>query len=1022
LISFQHEPEGFHSDHKPKGVAIASDIDDGKPGAYDLPPPSTAGVLAAPTQKMDKNGKPIANGINSAIAKDDEDSWVSQTGWPPRFGNGDPANDEGPSMLDHQTWVEGKLEDKFFGGKFFPENVEYALLLIDYFTDWYHNTGVIIFACLSSWLVALLGGGLAWVFLIMAFCGTYYRTSLRRVRRNFRDDVNRELAKTRTDSNAESLEWINGFMNKFWPIFAPVLAKSVIASVDQVLSTSTPAFLDSMRMKFFTLGSKPPRLEFVKSYPKTEDDTVLMDWKFSFTPNDTVDMTERQLRNKINPKVILQIRIGKAMISKAMDIIVEDFAFSGLMRVRIKLQIPYPHIDKVEISFLERPTIDYVCKPLGGETLGFDINFIPGLESFIQEQIHANLAPIMYDPYSFPIEVAKMLSGSPVDQAIGVVAVTIHGANGLKNPDKFSGDPDPYTIVSLNSRDALAQTKIVKENANPKWNETKYIIVNSLSDNLTLQVFDYNEYRKDKELGTATFALEKLETITEHENQAIEVMSNGKARGSVGADIRYFPVLKGAKLDDGKETPPPESNSGIARFIVEQAKDLDGTKSLIGELNPYAVLLLNNREIHESRKLKRTNNPIWDNASKEILITDRKTAKLGLVLKDDRGLATDPILGTYQIKLDDMITLTEKGQEWYNLAGVKTGRAKMTLQWKPIALSGVGGGTGGYVTPIGVMRVHFKNAKDLRNLETMGKSDPYGRVLLSGVEKGRTVTWSNNLNPEWDEVIYVPMHNNRERLIVEVMDQENLGKDRTLGHVEVLASDYIRQADNGEYLIHDKKVPLAGGLRMNGKGSPKGTLNYSVSFYPCLNIADPEEEEEEEREKAEQKSAADAGRLTSLNGKKDAVEVENEKAADDKVDPALVKELEAGEEKQGDSPELNVLPKIRLTPEQLVKYESGLIIFKIIEAELPHSNLQIEVLVDDMAFPSYTSSTTRSRKVTLDEIGDCFVRELDFSKLTVRIRERGEKDSDKNKAIAKLAGNTLDTLKQCLVCAYTLHN
>jgi Ca2+-dependent lipid-binding protein len=321
---------------------------------------------------------------------------------------------------------------------------------------------------------------------------------------------------------------------------------------------------------------------------------------------------------------------------------------------------------------------------LGGETLGFDINFIPGLEGFILEQIHANIGPIMYAPNVFPIEVAKLLSGSAVDQAIGVMAVTLHGAQGLKNSDKFAGTPDPYAVLSFNNGRALAQTKILKESANPKWNETKYIIVTSFNDILSFQVFDYNEYRKDKELGSASFPLEKVQEITEHENEYLEIIANGKARGVISADVRFFPVLEGRTLPDGKKEPPPESNTGIAKFTVEQAKDLDGTKSLIGQLNPYAVVLLNNKEVHTTRKLKRTNNPIWDNGSTEILITDRKTAKLGLVIKDDRDISADPILGTYQIKLDDMLQLMQKGQEWYHLAGAKTGRAKLTLDWKPV--------------------------------------------------------------------------------------------------------------------------------------------------------------------------------------------------------------------------------------------------------------------------------------------------------------------------------------------------
>lgn len=50
------------------------------------------------------------------------------------------------------------------------------------------------------------------------------------------------------------------------------------------------------------------------------------------------------------------------------------------------------------MCFLGRPTFDYVLKPLGGETFGIDIGFLPGLSGFIQEMIHANLGPMFYAP------------------------------------------------------------------------------------------------------------------------------------------------------------------------------------------------------------------------------------------------------------------------------------------------------------------------------------------------------------------------------------------------------------------------------------------------------------------------------------------------------------------------------------------------------------------------------------------------------------------------------------------------
>lgn len=873
----------------------------------------------------------------------------------------------------------------------------------------------------------------------MAICGTYYRTSLRRVRRNFRDDVTRELALKRLETDNESLEWINSFMVKFWPIYQPVLAQTIINSVDQVLSASTPPFLDSLKLKTFTLGSKPPRMEHVKTYPKTEDDIVMMDWKFSFTPNDTADLTARQLKNKINPKVVLEIRIGKAMISKGLDVIVENMTFSGIMRLKIKLQIPFPHVDRVEMCFLGRPEIGYDCKPLGGETFGFDINFIPGLEKFILEQIHGTLGPMMYDPKVFPIEVAKMLAGTPVDQAVGVLAVTLHGAQGLKNTDNFGNTVDPYAVITFNRRQELARTKTIEDNPNPRWNETHYLIVTSFNDSLDIQVFDKNNMRKSRELGVALFQLDNLEQLHVYENERLDIVADGKARGVVNCDLRFFPVLEAQKMADGKMEPAPESNQGILRFTVEQAKDLDG-KGLLGQLNPYAQLFLNGRSVHQTKKLKRTNNPIWDNGSKEILITDRKKAKLGVTIKDDRDLAGDTTLGQYQIRLDDILDCMDQGKEWYRLAGTKEGRVKMMAQWRPVAISGVAG-TGGYTTPIGVLRLHFKKATDLRNFEAFGKSDPYVRVLLSGIDKGRTVTFRNDLNPEWDEVIYVPVSSNRDRLTLEVMDTEKVGKDRSLGLVELSAADLILQGDDGRYMVHDKKNVREEGLRLNGKGIAKGTLVYTAAFYPTLNVADPEDDEEEEAAKdgetaKDAKPAAAAGNVAKATDAaaqaiadktKEAVPASAADATKTKASvPASIDTTadkgRASMDKTATpmSPTSTVgrpsidsvgPPKLRLTPEELVKHESGLLIFRLLEAEMPDSHNHLEIFVDDMAYPSYTSSTATNRHHKFDEIGDCFIRELDFSRLTVKARKKGD---DKDHTLASLSGNTIDTLKQCL--------
>ncbi|KAJ6151775.1 hypothetical protein N7470_006903 [Penicillium chermesinum] len=977
---------GGLQEKKPHGMAVITDQlkDLNQKADYDLPPPprSATAVLA---EEANANSK----------TQDEEDlRWArNRTGWAPRHHH-EPTEEEQAegTLLDHQTFLEGRLPENLFG-------------------DWYHNAGVIVFASLFSWSVATLGGGIGWVLLVMAACSTYYRTSIRRVRRNFRDDIHREMSKQRLETDTESLEWMNSFLVKFWPIYAPVLCDTIISSVDQVLSTSCPAFLDSLRLKTFILGTKPPRLEHVKGYPKTEPDTVIMDWKFSFTPNDTMDLTARQLKDKINPKIVLEVRVGKGVVSKGLDVIVEDMACSGLMRVKVKLQIPFPHIERVDVCFLEAPDIDYVCKPLGGDTLGFDINFIPGLENFIKEQIHANLQPMMYDPNVFPIEIAKMLAGNPVDQAVGVVAVTLHSGRQLKNPDKFSGTPDPYAVLALNNGKELGRTKIIHDTDSPMWNETIYVIITSFADALSIKVFDWNEYRKDKEMGVASFALDKLEHEPLHEGL----------------------YLEGARNENGEEEALPELNTGIAQFTVEQAKDLDGSKSLVGKLNPYAVLLLNGKEIHITGKLKRTNNPIFPNASKEFLVTDRKNAKLGLIIKDDRDLATDPIIGRYQIKLNDMMKLMDQGKQWFHLHGAQTGRVKLTLGWKPVQLGAIAG-SAGYIDPIGVMRFYFKAAHDLRNLESMGKSDPYARVLLSGLQKGRTVTFRNNLNPEWDEIVYVPIRSARERLFIEVMDEETINKDRSLGWVELKASDFVRETETGGYEIDDEKQLTTSPLTM-GKGTHKGRIEYSVAFYPCVPVVNPEDEEDEEEEEevtevAAGETPAAPASPTSTKGHKKNFSVDSKASKVSKASrktngtvPNGRPSLESNssrpatgrDSETGSVQDLKEIPKTYISADDLDKYESGFIVFKFHEGELSHKDVHLEVLMDDYMFPAYISSKIHTHTVKTADVGEAFVRELEFSKITLRlVKKENSKDSKEDHIVSKLTGDTLSTLSRIL--------
>lgn len=621
--------------------------------------------------------------------------------------------------------------------------------------------------------------------------------------------------------------------------YEPVLSQTIVASVDAILSTSTPAFLESIRLTTFTLGTKAPRIDYVRTFPKTPDDVIIMDWALSFTPNDLQDITPRQAAKRVNPKIVLSIRVGKGAVSKSLPILLEDMSFTGRMRIKLKLMTNFPHVETIDLSFIEKPTFDYVLKPLGGDTFGFDINNIPGLATFIRDQVHANLGPMMYDPNVFTIDLQALLSGTPLDSAIGVLKITVLDARGLKAVKLGGGAPDPYVSIALGAKPAISQTKTITSTANPSWHETQFILINSLADVLNLQLFDYNDHRPDNLLGTVSHELAALSEDAEQEGLVDKIVGGGKDRGELRYDLSFFPVLKATKAVDGTMEPLPDTQTGIVRLTIHQAKDLDWTRGT-SDLNPFARVLLggSKKPVHQTPVMKHANQPIWE-SSCELLVPEKHISVVTIQIINNRDYAVDPTLGQLTVKLTDLLEAKERQQDWFPLSSSRAGKVRLTTEWKPVAMTGSMSGAAVYVPPIGILRLWLKRAVDVKNVEAAlgGKSDPYVRVLGSNKVLARTEVINNNLNPEWDQIVYVPVHNLRENIILEVMDFQNIGKDRSLGYVEVKVSDFVQTGGDVTYpFISIGPQTREDPIRLDKAKSYKGQLIFEGDFKPAMSL------------------------------------------------------------------------------------------------------------------------------------------------------------------------------------------
>lgn len=901
-----------------------------------------------------------------------------------------------------------------------------------YYGEWYYNAAVIISAVLVSHFMTLFNFGWGWLFILLASCCTYYTTSMARIRQRARDDIQRELVKTRLASEHESAEWMNNFLDRFWLIYEPVLSATIVAFVDQTLSTNCPPFLDSLRLTQFTLGNKAPRIDKVRTFPKTAEDEVLMDWGFSFTPNDVSDLTPRQLATKSNPKVVLSIRIGKGPASAKFPVLVEDMTVSGLLRIRLKLMSSFPHVQVVDACFLEKPLIDYALKPIGGETFGFDMMNIPGLSSFIRDMIHSTLGPMMYDPNVFTLNLEQLLSGAPVDAAIGVIKVTVHNARNIKASKIGGGTPDPYVSFSINNRTELTKTKYTDSTYNPTWNETKLLIINRLTDNLVLTVMDYNEHRKDTELGASIFELSKLDEDATQEDLSLPILKDGKEKGELRFDVSYYPVLK-PQVDESGVEELPESGVGIVRLTIHQAKELDTSKPRTADLNPYAKVFLGNSAVplHATARVKHTVQPIWESTT-EFLCTNRTSSIVTINVIDDRDFLKDPVIGSLSVRLEDLFKARkEAGRDWWPLSGCKSGRLRLTVEWKPLNMAGGLRGADQYVPPIGAVRLWLKKATDVKNVEAAlgGKSDPYVRVLINNNVEARTEVINNNLNPEWDQIIYTPVHSLKETLLLEVMDYQNFTKDRSLGTVELKVGELARETqDAGNPLFSFEstgKVENSEPIRLDQGNQHKGQLHYVAEFLPAFALQGLKfDVGPDELQSAVQDIDNESSSSSSSSSKEQEVtraitatqpvgvpngHTKNQQSEDSAFTAVSTDVTEASETVTGNGEEQtpnnniesvdgkdsakNAKEGIKMSKDELLTHQSGIIVFHVKSGELSQKG-RLEVLLDDGYWPAFSTIRATGHRALWQHVGEGFLKELDFGRVWLRLNEADEGNKD----------------------------
>ena len=140
----------------------------------------------------------------------------------------------------------------------------------------------------------------------------------------------------------------------------------------------------------------------------------------------------------------------------------------------------------------------------------------------------------------------------------------------------------------------------------------------------------------------------------------------------------------------------------------------------------------------------------------------------------------------------------------------------------------------------GELQVALIKAKNLIKADVMGKSDPYA-VLKFGKQKEKTNVIKNTLEPQWDfNTSFKVPDGDADTILIEVFDSDKLGKDKSLGKVEIDVVDLagsdgqwipLQGVKSGEILVSADLVPQgeSGAALPSNSALIKGKLILNIN-------------------------------------------------------------------------------------------------------------------------------------------------------------------------------------------------
>lgn len=119
--------------------------------------------------------------------------------------------------------------------------------------------------------------------------------------------------------------------------------------------------------------------------------------------------------------------------------------------------------------------------------------------------------------------------------------------------------------------------------------------------------------------------------------------------------------------------------------------------------------------MHTTDVVMHSNSPVWESTI-EFFCVDKSSSVITLEIMHKRDILQDPVVGCMTIRIKDLLeTKQVTDMDWWPLSGCKSGKVRLSVEWKPLQMPGPSLEKL-YLPPIGVVRLWIQKATDVRHV------------------------------------------------------------------------------------------------------------------------------------------------------------------------------------------------------------------------------------------------------------------------------------------------------------------